>query len=556
MKTTFPSLILIFTLFLGCIQTDFDLQAPPDQIIPENADHDLVVIGIIDVFGREIHGTYFDEIGKLVRYIALDDEYLPSANKYRNHWGSVYRLGKNIRLIEEASENDESLVFHRGVARILWAFAFANIVDIHGDVPYFEALNPIDFPHPAISSGSEIYADLYKILDLAQEDFKRALVLKESDLLNEIPEAVDFIYQGKIESWMRLGNSLKLRLLVQTRLVNPEFSKEQINQLIQEDNLITKEEDFEYRFGNDFGEFPSGHSHFGNYYVGRPDEHIANYFIHKLKNSKTTEEEEPIIDPRIRHYLYRQTSENVIETDAIKYCWNPSNNPNLVEGFNYCFLGDSYIGRDHGYLKRIDSDFFEINTIPGVYPIGGSVDNNEGLENIHTSHENGRGINPLLLSSFVNFLKAEAALTLGTTGNPLEYLLQGVRESIDKTIDFAEIEEEFRVSESDIEQYIDFVRDAYNSAEDPSEKLQIIIEEYFLAAWGSPMEMYNAYRRTGFPSFPPPVATSVAGGTIGDFPRSMPWPRNVVRDNDSFNGKNKSETEQVFWDTNPEGFIK
>jgi len=74
-----------------------------------------------------------------------------------------------------------------------------------------------------------------------------------------------------------------------------------------------------------------------------------------------------------------------------------------------------------------------------------------------------------------------------------------------------------------------------------------------LAAWGSPLEIFNAYRRTGFPNFPPPISSS---DDVGDFPRSLPWPKAVVEGNPSFEGTNKAETEQVFWDTNPANFIK
>ena len=59
---------------------------------------------------------------------------------------------------------------------------------------------------------------------------------------------------------------------------------------------------------------------------------------------------------------------------------------------------------------------------------------------------------------------AEAALTLGTTGNARAYLEDGMRESISKTMTFsatvanaADPEGDYIPSSSDIEDYINFI---------------------------------------------------------------------------------------------------
>jgi hypothetical protein len=559
MKPSSKLFICIALSFIwSCEQTDFDLQTPLDEITIGNADYDLMVTGIIDQFGREIQEDYFINLGEFVRYFALGDEYVPSntsgPNIFRNHWEKVYGVGKNIQFVEDATENDESLVFHRGIARIVWVFTFANMVDLHGDVPYSQAINPVAYPHPVVDKGEDIYEDLFKILDNALADFEKAIEKTEDQTINPITEAADIMYHGNIESWIRLANSLKLRLLLQTRLVNPEFSKTQIDLLLEEDKFITTEHDFEYPFGAASSAFPSGHPFFEDpYIIGRISPFITNHFIYALKESKTDEEGESITDPRIRYYLYRQASENNLE--VLDYCWDPLEDPNLIEGFNYCFLGNFYLGKDHGYQGTPDTDSYEINTLPGAYPVGGAPDNDEGIIRDQSKTLDGVGINPIILSSFVNFYKAEAALILGTSGDAETYLRMAVEESIEKTMSFAELSNDLTPTNQDVETYVDAVVELYQSAATENEKLRIIIDEFYLAAWGSPFEIYNAYRRTGYPSYPPLIDSGVGGGDIGDFPRSMPWPKDIVEDNNSFNGINKPETEKVFWDTNPDDFI-
>lgn len=556
MKSKYKQLtVLLIIFFWNCEQTDFDLQTSPDAITIGNIDHDLVITGILDRFCREQQDQYFSNIGRFVRYIALDGEYIPShsgaQNRFRTHWTHAYDTGKNIQLIINEAENDESLVFHRGIAKLIWVFNFANMVDLHGDVPYSQALDPIVYPQPGVDKGADIYADLYNILDEAMADFERAIEKTEDQTLNGITEAADLMFEGDIDSWIRLGNSLKLRLLVQTRLVNAEDAKTQIDLLIEKDRFLTAEHDFDYKYGEATSAFPSHHPFYEDTYLDKPD-YLTNHFIYALKDSKVDDEGESIPDPRIRYYLYRQTKEN--DLDAVDYCWDPLEDPNLIEGFNYCYLGDFYLGKDHGYQGRIDSEFFDIITLPGAYPVGGAPDNSEGVIR-HQSNPalDGKGINPILNVSFINFYKAEAALTLGTAGDPKTYLRQALEASIEKTLGFDELSLEFTPSSNDIDDYIEAVMEAYEAAATDQEKLEVIINEFYLAAWGNPLEIYNAYRRTGFPNFPPPISSS---DDVGDFPRSLPWPKTIVEGNPSFEGTNKPETEQVFWDTNPANFIK
>jgi hypothetical protein len=87
----------------------------------------------------------------------------------------------------------------------------------------------------------------------------------------------------------------------------------------------------------------------------------------------------------------------------------------------------------------------------------------------------------------------------------------------------------------------------YDAASGNEAKLAVVIREWYLASWGNGIEPYNMYRRTGYPS----LQTGVA--PVGPFPRSYRYPANEVNTNP--NVSQTPASNQVFWDTNPAGFI-
>ena len=185
----------------------------------------------------------------------------------------------------------------------------------------------------------------------------------------------------------------------------------------------------------------------------------------------------------------------------------------------------------------------------GVYPVGGQFDDNSFTSipdrNIGTK---GAGIEPILLSSYVDFMLAEAALTLSTTGDPASYLESAITKSINKVIGFIPIltDTDLAPSETDISDYVSEVMDKFNAAEGNDAKLNIIEKEYFKALWGNGVEAFNTYRRTGKPDDLQPLVRESAN----NFLRSFFYPDSY--ENQNTNAEQKDDvTQQVFWDTNP-----
>ena len=150
-------------------------------------------------------------------------------------------------------------------------------------------------------------------------------------------------------------------------------------------------------------------------------------------------------------------------------------------------------------------------------------------------------------------MMAEAALTLGTTGDPRQLLLDAVRASIDHVLAFGEdmAVQEFIPTIEEIDAYVAEVGTLYDNAASNEAKLEVIVKEYYIGLFGNGVESYNLVRRTGMPSNLQPALLE----NPGTFTRTFNYPANCVNLNASITQK-ESNAVQVFWDTNPAGIIQ
>ena len=105
-----------------------------------------------------------------------------------------------------------------GVAKILRAWAFMNITDTWGNVPYSEAHNP-DIVLPKYDEQSEIYPALIAELKEA------------ASMLNPSATAMtgDLLYNGDVNAWIKFANSLRARLAMRMSEVDPSRAQSELN---------------------------------------------------------------------------------------------------------------------------------------------------------------------------------------------------------------------------------------------------------------------------------------------------------------------------------------
>ena len=523
--------IICCVLFVACELTDFDLQDDPNRISINSTTPDLMINAVQLKFGGVVE-EYNVRTMATTRYWSLWlQNYFSTGG---SAWDDTYALREHAKAINKMAENDPNLAFYRGMAEIMTAYAMVTAVDYWGNIPYTEANNTDLTIRPNLDDGEFIYNDILDKLDLAIEDMNNATVKPQSDLF----------FDGDETKWIKVANSLKLKMLVNIG----ENGKDRLNALLAEDNFIeSASDDFQFNYGVEDRTPRSNHPRWRTHYAtfGSFIFYTGNYFITLLKDSKANP------DPRIRYYLYRGGAEDP----------SPSIFPSIFECandpmFNTCYPGDFYIGKDHGDTRRVPARDRPYLTVFGLYPIGGVFDEDNPVapqypRNVDiANHLKGAGITPILLSSFVEFFKAEAVVSIGANGDAAAFLEAGIRKSMDKVLNFkgVAIGSPFAATDSDVDDYVNEVLSNFAVASTSEEKLEIIITEYYLASFGNTIEAYNAYRRTGYPDLPPHVENPNIV-----FPRSFIYPDGLVTN--SPNIEQKLRTDQVFWDTNPPGFI-
>jgi hypothetical protein len=165
-----------------------------------------------------------------------------------------------------------------------------------------------------------------------------------------------------------------------------------------------------------------------------------------------------------------------------------------------------------------------------------------------------------MLTSFVNFMRAERALMAGGAGEATAKTLlsAGISASLDKVEGFESlvaakmgtnitlrdgstgtVKELFGMDAASKTAYITEVETIYDAA---SNKMDVVIKEYLIAAFGNGLEAYNMYRRTGMPLNMAPTLESAPG----KFPLSFLYPSNSTSRNSNISQKADLGT-SVFW---------
>lgn len=549
-------LILVFS----CETTELDILVDPNVPTPETLNED----GSLNFIQFSL-AEFFEEAteagAETVRLEYMFDTYQINFNNTNANTGGMWRIGyadilNEIQALVPIASNTSSHR-HLGVARIIKAYTLMTLVDYFGDIPYSEALQgDSGLVFPVVDPASDVYDAAFDELDLAIADFANidpALTPDFNDL---------FFGEGTSNSmakWTKLANTLKLKYYLNRRLIDETGSAAGINTLLTGGNLITSSaDDFRWVAGTSLNP-QSQHQYFvEEYEAANTGEYIPNYLMWALTEEKGAD------DPRLRYYVYRQA--NAFPTDEATLnneidCWNDPR-PATYAAIDamqavplpFCSLfgrGDGYWGRDHTENDGIPPDGTK-RTSFGVYPVGGRFDDNDAARVNNGQGLNGAGIWPIMMDSFVYFMRAEAALYLTTSDDAAAMLEQGVRSSMNTVIGFLPNPGDFTNTSdaTDINDYVTALMATYTAATSDEERMNIIGKEYWLAMYGNGVEGYNLYRRTGAPGNLQPTYL----GT-GSFPRSFLYPSNTVDRNLNITQK-PGLTEQVFWDNNPAGFIQ
>lgn len=543
MKKTFKFIMALVitssTLFYSCETIELEQVDNPNALTTGDVD---LLLNSIQLAYRDNVATHNNFGGNLTRisYFGNRDYFAGlTGTSLNGNWNRLYSNilinSKEIETVAAASP-EVNLSFQLGASKAMSAHALLLMVDYIGDIPFSEAVNPAEFPDPNLDPGASVYTAAIALLD-------DAAALMQVDGAGLAPGlGVDVFYDGDTAKWLKMINTLKMKAALTTGDLGT------FNALVTAGNFISSsDDDLVFQYGSQLLLPNTQHpDYFADYTPSGANRYQSNWLMNAMQESN---------DPRLRYYFYRQaectpgascepdgngeTISCSLETPPVHY---------TNGGFTYCFLENGYWGRDHGDDDGTPPDNF-FRTASGVYPAGGLFDDDTfggvglGLGGA------GAGIEPMILASYVDFMRAEAALAGGNPGAAAGFLQAGLEKSIAKVQSFGALDANHDTSfDPDATAVSDFiaaqVADFNTSTGD--DRWDVLATQYWVTMFGGGAEAYNFYRRTGYPTTLQPNLEPDPGG----FPRSFPFAAGAVNANPNIAQK-ANQAVQVFWDNNP-----
>ncbi|MER0440296.1 SusD/RagB family nutrient-binding outer membrane lipoprotein [Emticicia sp. W12TSBA100-4] len=503
MKGRYISIIAIATILIfmvnACQLTDLDINRDPNspttvspRLLLPTAEY--AVINATTALGQNSMG--------FAGMLTSADDYDLSNQSYNGLWNSFYQSMNNVEAIIKSSTNSPHYL---GVAQALKAFAMGNFVDTFGDVPYSEAWQGNGNNTPKFDKDSQIYEDLIKLCDVAVTNLSRTTA-------EPLDPTADFMYgggSGGAAKWIRFARTVKIKLLLNSRKGRPTGNADLRTALAAGGYITSPADDFTFNFSTSSTPVDGRHPWFQSAYLTTNN---FPYISHQLMQEMLFNR-----DPRLDFYFYRQTA-SILDVS------NPTDRGVIPFGGTYLVLKPAFWARWRqvfGRETRSDSlyvaGFFgrdrgdntgqpldgNLRTAPGAYPAGGLYSGRNTVARTLTGGTgSGNGIFPLLTSNNVKFYQIESILDGGGTGNARTIFEAAIREHIARVVAVGVKADPLAQTPtaSAINEYVSSVLKSYDDATTNSAKLNVVMKQLWFCSWGQGQEIWNAMRRTGFPT--------------------------------------------------------
>ncbi len=308
--------LLVFAITFNACESTLDINESQVDATEGLVTPDLLLAGailaprpIMDVTLSELGSIFMNQWGGDINNVTggFQDEF--RLNLTQNFYPTVWRdlftgtttnqrgIATYQTIINFEGEGYDN---HKAIARILKSYYYQYLVDLYGDVPYSEALQFGLNYTPAYDDDMSIYRALIEDIDLA------LVTLNDSD--NEfIPVgAEDVVFNGDLTGWVKVANTLKLRILLRQSELDGEtasYLTAQFATLDQNFLTMSAEIDPPYAqlegkqnpFWNNYGKDVAGIDTFDNDFIV-PSEYMAEFLKgNALENGSGTS----VADPRL-----------------------------------------------------------------------------------------------------------------------------------------------------------------------------------------------------------------------------------------------------------------
>ncbi len=482
------------------------------------------------------------------------DNYDMKGNDFviESSWAKLHAALADLEIVAEQG-TAETRFKYAGIAKVLRAYVFSQMVDVWGDIPFSE-FNKFKegIKQPKFDDDAAIYPQLITLIDQGITDMNNTAVNASS------PGTDDVIYGGNISKWIKAANTIKLKLYTQVRKVQ-NVTPQVTALLANPASLINAtNESFVIPFGTTL--LTDRNPGFSEYYATQRTDHVSPWLYEIMKGynplySGTT-------DPRIPYYIYNQLTATGTPPATTEY---------RDRAFVSLYFGS--IGPNRNSSQQNGISLF------GIYPVGGRYDDGAGGTATATS---GTGAAPQRLITYADrlYLEAEVINTGVITGDAKAVFQKALNESF-KQVDYVVtlvnpsqtvprlMGTNGTTPTAAVTTYINAVLVQYDAAAGANGKLEHIMTQKWLSSVGSSVDQYTDYRRTGYPVLfdpqnpahapggkaQPPIAgnpqlnpqPSVQVQRTNNFPLSLPWPQNELDLNGNAPPQKTPDTYKVFW---------
>lgn len=223
--------------FLGTSCSDFDEDINRNPNLPNQASGtQLIAQAQLSLPGLSSspQGEFLAQYLAETQYVGVSLYPQQSTSFYGWYQGPLADL-EAVLSSDELSGNDGPVNNQIAVAKILKAYYFWNITDRWGDVPYSESLQGEENFTPAYDTQESIYQDLF-------QELKEAVSLIEPGSINN-----DIIYDGDMDKWRKLANSIRMLMALRLSEVDPATAESEFAQAMEDGVLASNDDNMVFR---------------------------------------------------------------------------------------------------------------------------------------------------------------------------------------------------------------------------------------------------------------------------------------------------------------------
>jgi len=486
----------------GCKKDFYDINKNPNAPTETTVTSDLILPAALHFAGAGDaagNSAGYDWLNKWMGYWSDASDFSPvqeeityniTSTFLNNRWNLIYNNLNDFTIARDKAIA-EGKDFYAGIAKVMRAKYFQDLVDIYGNVPYSQAFNLKEFPAPKYDKGQDIYNGLQVELD-------EAIAIFESKPLPTGGATVDVMYGGNKALWTRFANTLKLRLLIRQSEVPGFNPAPEIAKIIAKGGVLQSGEsaDVNPGYANETGKqspfyATNGFSPTGT--AANTGDRANAYIIGIFKNNA---------DPRLERVFAKATSPLNAADPYVGSVYGASSNPNhtsvRLSGFGPGLINSA--SQAQWVLTSVESLFLYAEAVARGWIPGDAK----------TAYENA------VKESFI-WLGVPNALAAANT-------------------------------------YLTTVAAANwaNSGATVTDRVKFIVYQKYLAMAGiNPLEAWSDYRRLGVPANLP---LSANPGRVGNgLPVRLLYPLAeyaVNKSNVEGEGTINQFTSKVFWDVN------